>query len=414
MTCPVNDDFDPLGPDYVHDPHQVMRPLREDTGIFYASKLERYVIPGYADIDQLLMHPEQFSSANTVKPVCPLSDEAADVLSHAFPRVPTLSNADGERHARMRRFVAAVLSPRRLKTLRPRLEQRADELVLSMLTRPVADFYAEIAFPLPAETAFQLLGFPPEDTAKIKSWVTDRQVMTWGRPTREKQLDIAHRILAFSDYIEEIIARREAEPADDAISELVDLHRQQPDALSIVDIANIVFLLSAGAHETTTALLVHSVRRLLENREQWEMLCADPALIPNAVEESLRYDASQYAWSRITSEDTTLGDAELPSGAELLVVLGSANHDEAVFPEAARFDIRRENARKHLSFGKGIHFCLGAPLARMQAEVVLKSLAAHAPSISLHPDQDFPYEENLATRSPKQLLLDVSPQKGQP
>jgi len=402
-------DFDPFAPAYMTDPHAVTKPLREHRGVFLAPALDRFVVTSYPDIDNVLMHPDRFSSVHTVKPVCPLSAEAAAVLAGSFPRVPTLSNADGERHSRMRRYVASVLSPRRLKLLRTTLETRTDELLGSALTRPTFDFYAEIAFPLPAETAFQLLGFPPEDTATIKRWVTDRQVMTWGRPTPDAQLAIARRILAFSTYIEDVIRARYDHPRDDAISELIDLHRRDPDALTLVDIANIVFLLSAGAHETTTALLVHGVRRLLENRDQWDLLCADPALVPNAVEESLRYDASQFAWTRTTTVDVTFGATDVPAGSDLLIVLGSANHDESVFPDSERFDIRRENARRHLSFGKGIHFCLGAPLARMQAEVVLRALSRLAPGVTLHPHQEFPYEENLATRSPQQLLLDVGP-----
>lgn len=413
MTCPVSADFDPLGAEYQRDPHGVMREIRENTGVFFSSTLNRYVISRFEDIDYILMNPAEFSSANTVTPYCPLSAAAAAVLARAFPRVPTLSNADGERHARMRRHVATVLSARRQKSLRASVEARAGQLIRAMLGREAVDFYAELAYPLPATTAFELLGFPAADTARIKAWVSDRQLMTWGRPGPEKQLEIAQNVLAFSDYIEDVIRQRMASPRDDAISELVAVHQADPGNLTLVDIANIVFLLSAGAHETTTALLVHSIRRLLENPGQWDHLCRDPLLVPNAVEEALRYDASQFGWSRVASRDTRVGGVDIPAGAELFVVLGSANHDEAAFPQAARFDIFRERARRHLSFGKGMHFCLGAPLARMQAEVVLTLLARLAPRLSLHPGQAFPYEENLATRSPKQLLLDL-PAAGRP
>jgi cytochrome P450 len=282
-----------------------------------------------------------------------------------------------------------------------------------MLGRTAVDFYTELAYPLPASTAFELLGFPAEDTAQIKAWVSDRQLITWGRPSPEKQLQISANILAFSDYIENVIRQRLASGRDDAISELVEIHRRSPEDLTLVDIANIVFLLAAGAHETTTALLVHCTRRLLENPGQWALVGADRLLIPGAVEEALRYDASQFAWSRVAVRDTEIGGVQIPAGAELYIVLGSANHDESVFPQPATFDIRRDRTRHHLSFGKGIHFCLGAPLARMQAEVVLTSLARLAPGMSLHPAQAFPYEENLATRSPKQLLLDIPAAGGQ-
>jgi hypothetical protein len=407
MSCPVREDFDPFSTDYLTDPHPVLRAAGDGAPVFFSPRLQRYVVTRFADVEPILMNPTDFSSAITVKPLCPLSEQAQAVLAQAFPRLPTLSNADGERHTEMRRHVQAVLSMRRLRTLRDVVEQRAAEMIAQMLTKPEADWYAELAFPLPAITAFELLGFPTEDTNKIKDWVSNRQIMTWGSPTPEQQLAIAENILAFSNYIEAIIEQRRASPRDDAISELLGIHRDDPDSLSLVDIANIVFLLSAGAHETTTALLVHAVRRLLENPEQWQDICRDPSLIPNAVEEALRYDASQFAWSRITTRAVTVGGVDLPAGAELLIVLGAANRDEEAWADADAFDVRRDRARRHLSFGKGIHFCLGAPLARMQGEVVLRLLAAAAPEVTLLSGQEFPYEPNAATRSPKELWLDL-------
>ena len=407
MKCPVIADFDPLGPAYQEDPHGVMQDMRANAGVFFSPVLNRYVICGFEDVESILLNPADFSSANTVTPVTPLSEPARAQLASAFPRIPTLSNADGERHTRMRRYVASVFSARRQKSLRPRIEARIGELVAAMLGRSTVDFYAELAYPLPASTAFELLGFPAQDTAQIKAWVSDRQLITWGRPSPDKQLQIAANVAAFSDYIEDVIRQRMAAGRDDAISELVAIHRREPEALTLVDIANIVFLLAAGAHETTTALLVHCVRRLLENPAQWDLVCADPRLIPGAVEEALRYDASQFAWSRVVVRDTRVGGVDIPAGAELYIVLGSANHDESAFPDPGTFDIRRDRGRHHLSFGKGIHFCVGAPLARLQAEIVLTTLARQAPGLSLHSGQAFPYEENLAIRSPKQLLLDV-------
>jgi cytochrome P450 len=408
MSCPVSETFDPFSSDYLTDPHPVLRATRGDGRVFFSSRLQRYVVTRFSDVEQILMNPSDFSSAITVKPLCPLSADAQAVLAKAFPRLPTLSNADGERHSEMRKHVQAVLSLRRLRTLRGVVEQRAAEMIEQMLTKPTADWYAELAFPLPAITAFELLGFPTEDTNRIKDWVTNRQIMTWGNPTAEQQLEIAGNILAFSDYIEDVIEQRKVSPRDDAISELLEIHRTEPESLSLVDIANIVFLLSAGAHETTTALLVHAVRRLLEHPQQWQDICRDASLIPNAVEEALRYDASQFAWSRITTKPVTVGGVDLPAGAELLIVLGEANRDDEEFSDADTFDLRRERARRHLSFGKGIHFCLGAPLARMQGEVVLRLLTAAAPEVALLSGQSFPYEPNAATRSPKELWLDLS------
>jgi cytochrome P450/ferredoxin len=407
LTCPVDHAFDPLAADYLADPYPAFARYREEQPVFFSTTMNAYIVTRYEDIDYILMNPAEFSSANTVTPLWPVTDEAKAVLSRSFERVPTLTNADGERHARMRRYVSRVLSPRRLVTLRPTIEATTESLIDAMAAREVSDFYADLAYPLPAITAFTLLGFPAEDIEQLKAWVTDRQQLTWGKASGEAQVRIAENIAAFGDYIEKIIQERIKVPQDDVISKLVAMHYEDQDALNLIDIANIVFLLSAGAHESTTNLLAHAIRRLLENQEQWLALCHDQSLIPNAIEEALRYDASAVAWPRVTRQDTMIGSVQVAAGAPLLIIFGAANRDEAAFDHAESFDIRRSGAKKHLSFGKGIHFCLGAPLARMELDVVLKALTRRVPGLEIVPGQHFPYQENAVMRSPQQLLVKI-------
>jgi cytochrome P450/ferredoxin len=407
LTCPVDHSFDPLAPDYLADPYPAFARYRQEQPVFFAPTVNSYIVTRYEDIDRILMDPETFSSTNTVTPMWEVNDEAKALLAKAFPRVPTLTNADGERHAKMRRYVARVLSPRRVVTLRPTIEATANSLIDAMVTKDVADIYADLAYPLPAITAFTLLGFPESDIELLKSWVTDRQTLTWGKASGQQQVQIAENVVAFSDYIEDVIQQRLAQPRDDVISELVEMHKQDPDALNLVDIANIVFLLSAGAHESTTNLIVHAVRRLLESPDQWRALCSDAGLIPNAIEEALRYDASAVAWPRITRRDTVIGSVPVPAGSPLLIVFGAANRDGATFDAPEDFDINRAGAKKHLSFGKGIHFCLGAPLARIELDIVLKALSARVPELKLVEGQTFPYQENAIMRSPHELLTQV-------
>jgi cytochrome P450/ferredoxin len=405
LTCPVDHTFDPLAADYLADPYPAFARYREEQPVFFSSVMNSYIVTRYEDIDYILMNPDSFSSANTVTPLWEVANETKAILARSFERVPTLTNADGERHARMRRYVSRVLSPRQLVKLRPTIEATTHHLIDEITGKDVSDFYADLAYPLPAITAFTLLGFPSADTEQLKSWVTDRQVLTWGRASGEAQARVAENVVAFSDYIEKIIQERIAAPQDDVISKLVTMHHEDPGALTLVDIANIVFLLSAGAHESTTNLLVHAVRRLLENREQWSSICQDQSLIPNAIEEALRYDASAVAWPRITRHDTVIGSVQVPAGSPILIVFGAANRDEAVFENAESFDIHRGVAKKHLSFGKGIHFCLGAPLARMELDIVLTALTRRAPDLELVAEQAFPYQENVVMRSPQQLLV---------
>ena len=162
--------------------------------------------------------------------------------------------------------------------------------------------------------------------------------------------------------------------------------------------------MTAG-HETTTALLSNGLTELLAQREAWDGICADPTLIPTAVEELLRVSAPVFTWRRRTTKPARIADTELPAGTNVLVLLGSANHDELIFADPYRIDLHRENASRHLSFGLGIHFCLGAPLARVEARVVLEELTARLPTMRLADGQTFDFSANSSFRGPAHLLV---------
>lgn len=197
---------------------------------------------------------------------------------------------------------------------------------------------------------------------------------SWGRPTQDEQLAIARNMVSYWQYCERFIDERLAAPRGDFASDLVRIHLADPEQLTRDEIIGVVYGLSFAGRETTTNLTSNAMRRLLENRVQWEAICPDPTFIPNAVEEVLRFGTSVIAWRRITTRAVAIGGVQAPAGARLLLSLAAANHDPARFAEPDSFDIRRENAREHLAFGKGIHFCLGAPLARIELRTVLELL----------------------------------------
>ena len=164
--------------------------------------------------------------------------------------------------------------------------------------------------------------------------------------------------------------------------------------------------ISFAGHDPVTALLCNTLRCLLPRRDQWEALCADPSLAAAAVEETLRFESSQVSWRRITTQPTTLGGVDLPAGTRLFLNFASANHQPDVFEEPDTFDIHRANANRHISFGKGIHFCLGAGLARIEARIALELLSQRLPSLRLAPDQTFHYFPNITFRGPDALVLE--------
>ena len=168
----------------------------------------------------------------------------------------------------------------------------------------------------------------------------------------------------------------------------------------------IVYELLIAGHETTTGLIGNALRRLLTERQAWGEICRDPALIPNAIEEVLRFDSPVIAWRRKTTRAVEVGGVPVPTGANLLLLLGSANRDPAVFKDPEHFDIHRQNAEDHLSLGQGVHYCLGAPLARLEARVVLEELSARLPGLRLVPGQTLRFRPNTTFRGPLSLLVE--------
>lgn len=402
----VSSFFDPFAAHYLADPYPALAGLRADELAFFAPELDMWVLTRATDIEAVFTDPQTYSAAIAQDPLFPPAEEARDVLRKWGFDVPhTMSNLDPPEHRRIRTHNMRAFSARRIAELEPRVTQAAREMVEAMLARPTFDLVAELSFPLPAYVIFSLIGFPPEDTEMLKSWCGNRLAFSWGRPSVAKQVEIAENMGRYWHYCQEFVARRMTEPAGDFTTQLLAAHYSHPGELSVREIASIVYGLSFAGHETTTNLTTNAVRQLLTHRAQWEALCADPALIPNAVEEVLRFDTSVLTWRRVTTRPVRIGEVDLPAGAKLLLALGAANRDPALFDDPDVFDVTRKRATRHISFGRGIHFCLGAPLARIELRIVLELLTRLAPDLDLLPNQELSFEPNIAFRGPRELWL---------
>ena len=289
--------------------------------------------------------------------------------------------------------------------LEPKVRAKARDLVAA-ITPGRTDLVPALTYPLPAYMIFTLIGFPDQDMDMLKSWCGNRMAFSWGRPGPDEQAEIAANMVRYWRYCEDFVAQRAREPRDDFTSDLIRVHLADPAALSLEEITNIAYGLSFAGHETTTNLTGNTLLRLLGDRAVWDELCASPQAIPGAIEEVLRYDTSVITWRRVTTRPTAIGQVEIPAGAKVLLLLGSAGRDPGRFGEPETFDIHRRDARAHLAFGKGIHYCFGAPLARMEARIVLELLTSQAPGLRLSagPAPDFP--ANICFRGPRQLWVD--------
>jgi cytochrome P450 len=403
-TCPVRSSFNPLAEDYLADPYPTLSAVRDEVRVFFAPEVDMWVVTQYDDIDAIFRDPETFSAAVGQQPVFPMSSEARSILAEGFHAFPVMSDCDPPRHTRIRKHNMKGFSGRRIAKLEPKVWAKATEMFDEI--RPgVVDLVSAVTYPLPAYMIFTFIGFPDEDMDMLKRWCGNRMLFSWGKPSPALQAEIATNMVHYWRYCENFVAERARSPQDDFTSDLVRIHQADPDSLSLHEITNIAYGLSFAGHETTTNFTSNAIRRLLTHREQWDAVVADRGLISNAIEETLRYDSSIIAWRRITTRPATIGGVDIPAGAKLMLLLGAADRDPNHFSAPEEFDIHRDDARGHLAFGKGIHYCIGAALARMEARIVLDLLATRAPDVSIVDNQEYTFPANISFRGPQRLCV---------
>ena len=350
--------------------------------------------------------PAAYSAANALAPLVPVCPAAAQVLADGgFRPVPTLTNNDPPGHTRVRRLANMAFTRRRVAAMEPFIRALARRFITERMDGGEVDFVRALAWELPALVVFRILGIPDEDVPAIKAGAESRLLFMWGRPSAAEQETLAQGMARFWRYAEALVAARFDAPRDDFTTALIVARDGDAPALSAQEVATIVYGLLLAGHETTTSLLGNACHRLLAEDGVWARLVADRALIPQGLEEVLRFDSSVIAWRRQSTRPSRIGEVEVPAGAKLLLLIGSANRDPAAFADPERFDMTRANARDHLSFGYGPHFCLGAPLARLEARIVFEELCALKPGLRLVPGQSLRYQPNVSFRGPLELLV---------
>ncbi len=414
--CPVSrlaESFDPFTDPYLSDPYAFWTVARHEEPVFYSPSLGYWIVSGYDDVRQIFRDTASFSAAISITPLKQLCPAAVDELVKAqMVMGPSLVNEDPPVHGRRRQHIRdALVSPRRIESVLPRIRVLANTYIDRFEHRGHADLVADFAYEIPALVAFALMGVPDEDVERAKQFSNRLALFTWGYPSDEEQQQLAAGMGQYWIYAKEHVQRRLAEPTDDYISELIKAWRTPGNEALFDDdylTTTMMNFLFAG-HETTTNAIANGLRALLEHRDQWDALCADPSLAVNAVEEILRYSSSVIAWRREVVKDVVVGGVAIPAGAKVLAVTGSANHDESVFPEPERFDITRANAIRHVAFGFGRHLCLGERLARVEMQICLEELTRRLPHMRLVAGQDFGYSPNTSFRGPDRLLVEWEP-----
>jgi cytochrome P450 len=312
---------------------------------------------------------------------------------------------DEPAHARLRKPAARAFSVTRIQAMIPAIAATTAALLDVVAGQAEFDLVAALAFPLPANIVFSLMGVPADDYAQLKQWCGSRAALGWGRPAPDDQVEIATSMAAYRRYLRDLVELRAAQPGDDLTSDLLAIHREDPDRLTREEISSILFSLSFAGHETTSGLIGNTMRRLLEDPARWARVAARPDLIPGAIEETLRYDPSVPVWRRVTTRPVTIGGVELPEGAKLFLWLAAGGRDGAVFADPDTFDLDRPDAGRHLAFGLGLHYCLGANLGRLETRLALEELARRYPRLRLAPGQEFTFHPNISFRGPQSLRV---------
>lgn len=400
--------FDPFD---LNEPYVTWGRFREEAPIFYHEASGYWVASRYDDVKQIFDDWKCFSSENAQKPMRPMCEEGKRILKEGgFTAYSGLTARVPPEHTRIRKVAQSCFGPRRFKSIEPQIDAivktHLDKLEEAGKGGGPVDFWDIVAFPVPAYVLFTLMGIPDEDVPKIKQYGMSRGKMTWSDLTDEEMIPVAHDMVAYWDYIHKLLDMRRANPGDDFPSDLLRLQSERAD-ISDEEIAGVLYSTLFAGHETTSTFMGNYVLAMMDNLDAWDAIKADPAKIPNAVEEMLRYMPSVVGWRRKARYATTVGGVALPEGAEVLMITGSANRDEAKFPAGEKLDIERSNARAHLSFGYGIHYCMGFQLAKMEAISLLRQLSQRFPNLRLAENFQRQYHRNITFRVPQSVMLEL-------
>ena len=406
--CPVTamgEAFRPFESPYIDDPYPLMARARAAEPVFYSPEIDHWIVTRYADVKEILRDPQTFSSRMAQSPIKAWPQEAVDLFAaQNFNIRPVFSNNDPPSHDRVRAFTRDAFTPKRIKWLEPKVRELVNEAIDKVIARGSADLVKEILYETPARVLFTFLGIPEEHIEQVKTWSAGRAVLTWGKPSDEEIVRLMPNFIDYLNYCFDLVEQRTQNRTDDYTSELVEKKMTEGwDDISLPMIVIMIFGLLMAGHETTTNQSSLGMRALLSHRDQWEAICADPSLIPNAVEEIIRYDSSVISWRRVANREVEVAGVKIPKDAQIMVMLGSANRDDAEFGNGGEFDIYRQRPNRHMSLGHGIHYCLGAPLARLELRVFIEEFSRRMPSLRLVEEQTYSYSPNTTHRGAQQL-----------
>lgn len=410
VRCPVTamgEAFDPWADDYIANPYAFFDQAREKEPIFYSPEIDCWVVMKYEEIVAIFRDPDTFSAALARHPVtalCPTAAEVRDELNIAIQ--PALVDEGPETHKGHRRLFGDAFTPKRLQQMEMPIRNIVTRFIDDFIDDGHADLVGQMLYELPALAVFIFLGGRDEDAVMVKELGSRRAIVNWGKPSDGQQVEMMRDMGKHWDFTKKLVEDALEIPGDNYLGDMARLHRENPSLFTVNYLINVIFVMMFAGHETTTQASANGAKNLLQHRDQWDALCHDSSLIPNATEEMLRTDPSIFGWRRIATRDAKIGNFDISAGSRILMMLGSGNHDDDIFPNGGKFDYRRANAKRHLAFGNGAHFCMGAPLARLEMKIIFEELTRRLPHLHLVEEQKWEYVPTLIFRGVQKLLVE--------
>ena len=374
-----------LSQSFMEDPYPKLHELRDSAPVLWSSAVGGWVLTRYEDVVATFKDTDTYGSAGRLTRVLNHLEPAAQEKLTPFRQhyeTQGLIHSDPPDHTRIRRLVLKAFTPPAIEAMRPQIQSIVDELLDRMEPTGRAEFIEEFAFALPVTVLAAILGVPRSDGPKFRRWADDLLAFQGrNKPNEATLLRSQAMLIEAREYLAELIAVKRAEPDGSVLSQLVAAEAEG-DKLTMDELLSTTVTFLVAGHETTTSLLGNGVLTLMQHRDQWDAMTADPGLVPRAVEEILRFESPVSRQPRLLRRDAELGGRRLKEGDVAFQMLGGANRDPAVFDRPDTFDIRREPNR-HIAFGLGPRFCIGAPLSRAEGQIAFSTLTKRMPNLEL-------------------------------
>lgn len=400
----------PFDPAVLENPYGYYQKLRREAPVYRDPHTDLVFVSSYEKILEVLRHPELFSShfGAGLGGKQAGNSELREIMAEGYPAVDTMLTADPPAHGRFRGLVNKAFTPRRVRGMSEDMEQTADALIDAFVAKGSFEAVSDYAVLLPLTVIAKQLGVPTEDLPKFRYWTDGFVTQLSGLAAAEDGLEAARRIVEFQKYFAQKLEEAESEDRQDIISTLVHARLEGERPLDVAESLSILQQLLVAGHETTASSISEGLLLLVQHPEQLAWVREDRSLIPNCVEEVLRVATPTQNMWRVVVEDCELGGVELKARSFLMLRFGAANRDESVFPDPDRFDVRRENASEQIAFGHGIHFCIGAMLARKEMEVAFERLFDRVADLRLAEGFEPHYKPHMLLRCLKKLPLEFA------